>query len=110
MSNQLKAFANGMGSRCKIMMRAGTLCRLISLSPSEVIYYGRADEVTIEGAKAESEMRVPVRAILTRHLKRQFSLALPTVAPSERAVPEHRTSMGRSPNELRTRQVAVLEG
>jgi hypothetical protein len=36
MSNQFKPFANGMGSRCKIMMRAGTLCRLISLSPSEV--------------------------------------------------------------------------
>lgn len=76
-----------MRSRCKIVMRAGTPCQLISLSPSEVSITAEQTESLSKGAKTESQMRVPVRAILTRHLKRQFSLALPTVAPSERAVP-----------------------
>ena len=87
MSNQLKAFAERHGIALQDHDARGNTVSTDLPVAKGGIYYGRADEVTIEGAKTESQMRVLVRAILTRHLKRQFSLALPTVAPSERAVP-----------------------
>jgi hypothetical protein len=100
-----------MRSRCKIMMRAGTLCRLISLSPSEV-------SITAEQTESLSkELRPKAKCefLYTGDLDPAFETA---VQPGT----SNRCTLGACcpwnivhpwdvpPNELRTRQVAVLEG